>query len=115
MGQCSAVFRVLLRMLILPGREQEFEKTWHDIGNAITEHPANLGQWLCRSAEEEGVYYIISDWVDEPRFRTFEHSEQHLEHRLKLHPFRSAGSMTTMHVVYDMTGTAAHVAAARGR
>lgn len=30
-----------------------------------------------RCSDEAGVYYIMSDWVDEPRFREFEHSWEH--------------------------------------
>ena len=105
------VFRVTLRMHIMPGKEQDFETTWLGIGQVITSQPANLGQWLLRSAEEDGIYYIISDWLDEPQFRAFEKSEQHLEHRKKLHPFRDGGSMTTMRVVYSLPGAAAGAAA----
>jgi heme-degrading monooxygenase HmoA len=104
MSSSDSVFRVLLRMHIHPGMEQEFERTWYEVGKAVTDHPANLGQWLSRSEEEENVYYIMSDWVDEPRFREFEHSDRHLEHRTKLHPYRSGGSMTTMSVVFAMGG-----------
>ncbi|MBV1935725.1 antibiotic biosynthesis monooxygenase [Streptomyces sp. BV286] len=100
------VFRVMLRMQIKPGVEGEFEKVWQEVGASVTDHPANLGQWLSRSVEESGVYYIVSDWVDEPRFREFETSDRHLEHRQKLHPYRSGGSMTTMHVVAALTGAA---------
>ncbi|MER5424678.1 antibiotic biosynthesis monooxygenase family protein [Streptosporangium roseum] len=100
----SSVFRVLLRMQIHSGMEREFERTWFQVGQAVTDHPANLGQWLARSQEEEGVYYIVSDWADERRFREFEHSQGHLAHRTRLHPFRSGGTMTTMRVVYAMTG-----------
>jgi heme-degrading monooxygenase HmoA len=103
----GTVFRVMLRMEIRPGMAPEFERTWADVGTAITGHPANLGQWLSRSAEEPGVYYVVSDWLDEARFREFEHSERHLRHRTKLHPYRSGGSMTTMHVVRHMPGQAA--------
>jgi heme-degrading monooxygenase HmoA len=107
MSTPQPVFRVLLRMQIRPGMAEEFERTWFDIGSSVTAHPANLGQWLARSEEEDSVYYIVSDWTDEPRFREFEHSEGHLAHRAKLHPFRSSGSMTTMQVVYTMTGAGA--------
>jgi len=107
-------FRVMLRMQIHPGRERDFEQKWYAIGDGITGHPANLGQWLSRSAEEEGVYYVISDWVDEPRFREFEHSPQHVEHRTALHPYRSGGSMTTMSVVYTMTGAGADAGTVAG-
>ncbi|GAA3882059.1 antibiotic biosynthesis monooxygenase [Saccharothrix violaceirubra] len=98
------VFRVQLRMEIKPGHEADFERVWREIGDAVTGHPANLGQWLARSLEEPGIYYITSDWVDEPRFRDFETSEGHLRHRTRLHPFRSGGSMTTMTVVAALGG-----------
>jgi heme-degrading monooxygenase HmoA len=92
------VFRVMLRMQIKPGLEAEFERVWRDVGDAVVTHPGNLGQWLSRG-EEPGVYYIVSDWVDEVRFREFETSGRHLEHRRTLHPYRSGGTMTTMTVV----------------
>ncbi|WSG12226.1 antibiotic biosynthesis monooxygenase [Nonomuraea sp. NBC_01738] len=90
-------------MEIKPGLEHDFERTWLAIGDAVTSHPACLGQWLSR-AHENGIYYIVSDWVDEPRFREFETSERHLTHRQKLHPYRTDGSMTTMDVVAHLTG-----------
>jgi heme-degrading monooxygenase HmoA len=98
-------FRVLLRMQIHPGMERDFKRTWLDIGNAIAEHPANLRQWLMKSAEEEHTYYIMSDWIDEPQFRQFELSDAHLEHRKRLFPFRVDISMTTMHIVYTLDDT----------
>lgn len=106
-SQRSTTFRVMLRMNIHPGMEQDFEQAWHRVGSIIVQHPANLGHWLSRSAEEDSVYYVVSDWVDEAQFREFEHSDAHVEHRTKLHPYRSSGSMTTMQVVYGMTGAAA--------
>ncbi|GAA0526049.1 antibiotic biosynthesis monooxygenase [Paractinoplanes ferrugineus] len=109
MGGTDVVFRVLLRMEIRPGLEREFEETWYKVGHEITDQPANLGQWLCRSTDEQSVYYVISDWVDEPRFREFEHSPGHVEHRTKLHPYRTAGTMATMTVVHQMTGAGAPV------
>lgn len=95
-------FRVMLRMRIKPGMGPDFEKTWHSVGDTVSGHPANRGQWLLRSGDEENIYYIMSDWVTEAEFRTFERSPQHLEHRQKLHPYREQGSMATMHVVFDM-------------
>ncbi|PKV93963.1 heme-degrading monooxygenase HmoA [Amycolatopsis echigonensis] len=103
-GATTGSFRVLLRMQIKPGMERDFEEVWAQVGDAITEQPANLGQWLSRSDDEPGVYYIVSDWVDEPAFRTFEKSDRHLGHRTKLHPYREGGSMWTMHVVHRMIG-----------
>ncbi|ASO19718.1 heme-degrading monooxygenase HmoA [Actinoalloteichus hoggarensis] len=104
----ESTFRVMLRMQIKPGMEQDFERVWLEVGDSVTSHPANLGQWLSRS-DEEGVYYIVSDWVSEPRFREFETSDRHLQHRQQLHPYRSGGSMTTMHVVAHLVGEGADV------
>jgi heme-degrading monooxygenase HmoA len=101
----EGAFRVMLRMQIKPGQEEEFERTWAAVGDAVTRHRANLGQWLARSDEERGVYYIASDWVDEPQFRQFEHSEAHRRHRALLHPLRTGGSMTTAHIVAFMPGS----------
>jgi heme-degrading monooxygenase HmoA len=102
------IFRVTLRMEIHPGMGQAFEKAWIDGAGVITDQQANLGQWLSRSSSEPGdIYYIVSDWVDEPRFREYEQSEEHLVHRQKLHPYRAAGSMTTMTVLYDLAGAGA--------
>ncbi|MCW3840386.1 antibiotic biosynthesis monooxygenase [Micromonospora yasonensis] len=103
----QSAFRVTLRMEIRPGMGPEFEQAWRDGASVITDQPANLGQWLSRSAEEQDVYYIVSDWTDEPGFRTYEESEEHLVHRQKLHPYRAKGSMTTMHLLHGLTGTGA--------
>jgi heme-degrading monooxygenase HmoA len=100
------VFRVMLRMNIHPGMESDFEETWHQVGHTITEHPANIRQWLSRDAEDQSVYYVVSDWVDEPGFREFERSDQHLDHRTKLHPFRASATMSSMHMVFEMIGAA---------
>jgi heme-degrading monooxygenase HmoA len=102
----AGAFRVMLRMQIKPGAEADFERVWLEVGDSVTDHPANLGQWLSRSDEGEGVYYIVSDWVDETRFREFETSARHLEHRQKLHPYRSAGQMSTQRVVAHLAGAA---------
>ncbi|CAL9500521.1 antibiotic biosynthesis monooxygenase family protein [Streptomyces sp. enrichment culture] len=108
----SGVFRVLLRMEIHPGREREFEETWLSVGEAVTSRPGNVAQWLLREAAEEdgaegSVYYIVSDWTDEPSFRAFESSAAHVRHRELLHPYRGAGSMTTMRMVYELRGAGA--------
>jgi heme-degrading monooxygenase HmoA len=100
----DTVFRVMLRMEIKDGMGADFESTWLRIGDSVTSHPANLGQWLCRS-DEPGIYFITSDWVDEPGFREFEHSGRHVEHRELLHPYRCGGAMDTMHVVAHLAGT----------
>ena len=99
MAHDSAVFRILLRTQIEPTKTDEFEKVWTEVAVVIGRQPANLGQWLMRSASEPCVYYILTDWADEAQFRAFERSEEHVGHRARLKPYRSGDSMTTMHVV----------------
>ncbi|MER5772340.1 antibiotic biosynthesis monooxygenase family protein [Streptomyces sp. NPDC001985] len=107
MAERDLPFRVFLRFEINPGMEDGFEETWLSIGDVITGHPANLGQWLMRDAAEKSVYYVISDWVDERRFREFEHSDAHVEHRARLHPYRHGGGMHLMDGVAHLPGAAA--------
>ncbi|GAA1262206.1 antibiotic biosynthesis monooxygenase [Kitasatospora nipponensis] len=99
-------FRVMLRMEVKPGSEDDFVAEWRRGTDAVTGHPANLGQWLSRDTAVPGTYWIVSDWLDEPRFRAFEESAAHLEHRAKLHPYRSGGSFHTMEIVEHIGGRA---------
>jgi heme-degrading monooxygenase HmoA len=94
-----AVYRVLLRMQVVPGQEPQFERAWRAGAHTIAQEPANVAQWLSRSDDEPNVYYIVSDWRDESSFRAYETSERHRLHRARLHPYRSSGSMTTMTVL----------------
>lgn len=98
----SPAFRVMLTMQIKPELAEEFERVWSEVGRSVTTHPANHGQWLARSHDLPGTYYITSDWTDEPSFRRFEHSKRHVEHRVKLHPYRSGGAMDTMSMVASL-------------
>lgn len=98
------VFRILLKMHIHPGREADFERVWADNTGVVAAHPACRGQFLARSATEESTYYICSDWIDEAGFLEFEDSPEHLDHRQKLHPFRSRGAIRMMRTVPGLTG-----------
>lgn len=105
------MYRVLLRMEVRPGHEEQFERAWSEGAAEIAAEPANVGQTLARAqGDGESVYYIVSDWTDEPSFREYEVSERHRKHRARLHPYRSAGSMTTMTVVNRLPGLAMDLA-----
>ena len=97
------VFRALLRFEITPGSAAEFERAWLTVGRRISGHPGNRGQWLMRSDDEEDVFYVLSDWSDERRFREFEHSAAHVENRRRLGPFRRGGWMRIMTVVHTLS------------
>jgi heme-degrading monooxygenase HmoA len=101
------MYRVLLRMQVVPGQDERFERAWREGAGIIAEEPANVAQSLSRCDAEPGIYYIVSDWLDEPAFRAYEASERHRRHRARLHPYRSAGSMTTMTVLDATAGLGA--------
>ncbi|MFE9253820.1 antibiotic biosynthesis monooxygenase family protein [Streptomyces sp. NPDC006879] len=86
-------------MEIFPEMAGDFEQTWGEIAQSIAYEPANLGQTLVRDTEEVGVYWVLTDWVDEPRFRAFELSARHVVHRQRLKPFRKGGGMNVTEVV----------------
>jgi heme-degrading monooxygenase HmoA len=86
-------------MEILPELAEDFEKTWLEVGESISREPDNLGQTLVRDTEEEGVYWVLSDWTDEERFRAFELSPRHVVHRQRLGPYRRGGTMSVTEVV----------------
>lgn len=101
------VFRVLIRTRVKEGAAAAFEQAWAEVGKAISNEPANLAQWLMKSAEEPDVYYILSDWVDEDHFRHFERSPGHVTNRARLRPYRAEDVMATMHVVIALEKTKA--------
>lgn len=96
------VFRVLLRMQAVADREGDFESAWLEVGARVADQPGNLGQWLMRSHDEPGVFYVMSDWVDEAHFRDFEHGDVNAGNRRRLQAVRASVSMTTMRVVRFM-------------
>ncbi|MGP3922402.1 MULTISPECIES: antibiotic biosynthesis monooxygenase family protein [unclassified Streptomyces] len=98
-GRQAGAFRVLLTVQVKPGLEADFEKVWAEGSKEVTAQSANLGHTLARSAKEESVYYVVSDWTDRESFLAFESSAEHVRHREKLHPYRTGGSLAMMHLV----------------
>ncbi|GAA2597844.1 NAD(P)-binding domain-containing protein [Streptomyces axinellae] len=106
-------FRVMLRMEIDPDRRREFERTWREVATGIAHEPANRGQTLVRSVDEngedaeDGVYYVITDWADQPSFRAFEQSAAHGDNRRRLAPYRTGGEMILAQTVFELPPTSA--------
>ncbi|WP_416967560.1 antibiotic biosynthesis monooxygenase family protein [Streptomyces sp. 4F14] len=100
----SLPFRVMLRMETVPGQGAEFEKVWAEVGAGIAAWPGCLGQALARSADEEDVYYVVTDWADAPSFHRFEHSAEHVGNRRRLQPYRRGGEMRLSRVVCLLPG-----------
>lgn len=96
------VLRVLLQIEVKPGRERDFEELWCRHSAFISHLPHNRGQSLLRRADNPAGYVVITDWVDEEAFRSFEHSEPQQEYLKKLWPLRASGSMALLNTVYQL-------------
>ncbi|MEU5581670.1 MULTISPECIES: antibiotic biosynthesis monooxygenase family protein [Streptomyces] len=103
----AASFRVLLKMTVHPGMGEDFIQAWAEHSSVVEEHPANRGHSLATSTEDDDVFYIVSDWSSEREFREFEDSPAHLEHRARLHPYRSSGSIAFLELVAEAPATGA--------
>jgi hypothetical protein len=49
------MYRVLLRMQVVPGQDERFERAWREGAGTIAEEPANVAQSLSRSDAEPGI------------------------------------------------------------
>lgn len=94
--------RVILRMEVFPEMAADFEKVWLSIGESIAHEPANRGQVLLRSTQEEGVYFVFTDWSSEQEFRDFELSHRHTLNRQRLKPFRRSGAMDVTQLIHRL-------------
>jgi heme-degrading monooxygenase HmoA len=103
----DSVFRAVLQMQIHPGLEVEFERVWLELDRHLAGDPGSLQRSLLRSATEDGVYFLVSDWVNEAAFRAFENGPVHLALGTRLHPYRAAASSSAMYLVHQVTGRVA--------
>jgi len=89
----TAGLRVLLRIRISEGHEQEFEELWRGHAETVRRLPGNHGQQLLRTGGTKGDYTVLTDWTDEPAFRAFERSAEQQAYLNRLWPIRAGGEM----------------------
>jgi quinol monooxygenase YgiN len=97
-------FRMQIRMKVRTGRDGEFEDGWLALASAAQAHPANVDQWLARSSQEPGVYFVVSDWTDEEGYRDFLSSPGFRRTIVVLRPFLADDTMSASHVVHHLPG-----------
>ncbi|MFI8520742.1 antibiotic biosynthesis monooxygenase family protein [Streptomyces sp. NPDC085481] len=102
--------RVLLRILITPGHEAEFEELWLAHAETVRRFPDNHGQQLLRQTGETGSYTVLTDWTDEPSFRAFERSDEQQAYLRRLWAIRAGGEM---HLLEPLHRPAAETQGAR--
>jgi quinol monooxygenase YgiN len=100
-------FRMHIRMEVAPGTEQDFEKGWLALAQAAQEHPANLDQWLARSAEDSCVFYLVTDWTGPEGYQEFVASPGFREHIGALRAARVSDVMRPAAVLHHLRGAAA--------
>lgn len=98
------LFRLHVRMELQPGKDADFENGWLALAAVAQSHPANLNQWLARSAQETSVYLVVSDWTDEDGYRDFLASPGFKQHIRPLRACMANDVMHTSHVVHHLPG-----------
>jgi heme-degrading monooxygenase HmoA len=100
------VIRAMLRLLVRPGREMEFEAVWLQVSEAVRGTPGNLRQALLRDPDVPRCYVITSDWETASAFRSFERSPEQDDLTARVRDLRESAEMSIFHLV-------GHVDAAR--
>nr|ASA49559.1 monooxygenase [Actinoallomurus sp.] len=99
-------FRLLIRMVVAPADQAEFEKVWLEMAATAERHPANVAQWLAKDRNDPEVYYIASDWTDHAAYREFIAGPGHAEHAARLKELRREQTLTSMSLLHHLVGPA---------
>lgn len=96
------VVRATLRIVVLPGREDEFEQAWAKVAAAAKTWPGNLRQALLRTGD--GTYLISSDWTSRAAFGAFERSDEQDVLTAPIRELRTSASMEVADIVMHVEG-----------
>lgn len=88
------MFRVMLRMRVVPGREDRFLDIVRTVGAAVAANPSNRGQRVFR--DDTGTFHVHSDWADDESFWAHERSTEHRRLIGAMREVREDSTMTTM-------------------
>jgi heme-degrading monooxygenase HmoA len=109
--------RVSLAMKVKAGREEDFERAWHQVAERARSIPGNLRQTLMRDPEDGSTFLITTEWEDQDAYRKFEVSTEQDELTAPLRELRESASQKVYEVVEDVSsnGAAPAPAGEKGR
>ncbi|MBA2558653.1 MAG: antibiotic biosynthesis monooxygenase [Propionibacteriales bacterium] len=97
--------RIVLEMRVLDSCEPaDFLREWDNVSKAVATFSGNLGQALGRSLLDDRIFFVTSDWIDEPSFRAFETSERQDELTAGLRSLRASARMNVQQILIEHKG-----------
>jgi quinol monooxygenase YgiN len=118
----AATYRILLEVRVDAARGAELERTWRRMAAVAARRPENIAQSLARDRAEPGVYFVISDWVDEASYDRFARAPEHRALADAMRGLDATVRVTGMHIRCcdpeadaRVDGAAGHIAFARSR
>jgi heme-degrading monooxygenase HmoA len=101
--------RIVFRITLHPGTEQQFLAAYESIRHLVAEGvPGHLVDQVCESADTPGEWLITSEWQRLEDFRAWERTP---EHRELVRPMRAcmASAASTKYLVRRETGNPGRV------
>jgi heme-degrading monooxygenase HmoA len=96
--------RATIYMKVRAGKEDEFERVWKAIADAVREVPGNVRQALLRDPADPSSFVLTSDWESREQFHAFERSPEQDELTAPLRGLRESARMTVFDFVHDIEG-----------
>ena len=96
------MIRATLYMHVKEGREDDFERAWHDISEHARHVPGNLRQTLMRDPDDPATYVITTEWASRQAYADFEHSAEQDALTAPLRELRASARQVIYDVVADV-------------
>jgi quinol monooxygenase YgiN len=93
------MIRATLTMIVLNGKDGEFEAAWRAVAERVRHEPGVLRQSLLRDPDEPRTFVVSSDWESREAFGRFERSPEQDELTAPLRSLREAAQMTVYEIV----------------
>ncbi|WP_406088508.1 putative quinol monooxygenase [Kitasatospora purpeofusca] len=98
----AAVIRTTLSMIVRPGREREFERTWLAAAEQSSRRPGALGQALLRDPSEPRHYTVTADWATHEDLAAYQASDHRVALSTALEQLRESAARSVLEVVAQL-------------
>ncbi|CAN3983659.1 antibiotic biosynthesis monooxygenase family protein [Kitasatospora purpeofusca] len=96
------MIRTTLSMVVRPGREREFERTWLAAAEQSSRQPGALGQALLRDPREPRHYTVTADWATHEDLAAYQASDHRVALSTALEQLRESAARSVLEVVAQL-------------
>jgi heme-degrading monooxygenase HmoA len=100
-------------MKVKAGREEDFQRAWHEVAARARGIPGNLRQTLMRDPNDASTFVITTEWETREAYQRFEVSAEQDELTAPLRELRESASQAIYEVVEDVSSNGSAPAAQR--